>query len=366
MRQIGLVVNPIAGIGGRLGFKSSDGILARRASELGGTSSAPQRTVEALLEILKAKNDFTLLTYPSEMGQDEAIESGLNPTVIGQFVAGHSTAEDTKKAAREMIQQAELILFTGGDGTARDIMEVVQRRVSVLGIPAGVKMHSGVFAINPRLAGRLTVSFLAGETVTKPVEVLDYDDQGNLKLYGYMCVPYEQAFIQGSKSYFPMNEDDEAGIVAGIIEELSDDDAYIVGPGSTAKAFIKGLGLPYTLLGVDVVKNKQILIQDANERQLLDVVNRFNSRILIGVIGGQGFLFGRGNQQISHNVIRKVGKENLIIVATERKITSLRGRPLLVDTGDQELDQSLVGYVKVNTGYRLSAVCKVAQSGAQP
>src|SRR5208337_506411 len=366
MRKIGLIVNPIAGLGGRLGFKGSDGILARRASELGETSLAPQRTVEALREIIYGTTDVALLTYPSEMGQDEAIKCGINPVVMGTITVGQTTAEDTKRAVREMIQEGvELIVFSGGDGTARDIMDVADEKIPVLGIPAGVKMHSGVFAINPRLAGRLVVSFLSSQISTQLEEVLDYDNEGNLKLYGYMSVPYEEALIQESKSLVPAYENDETWIASGIIEEISDDCAYIIGPGTTAKAFMKALGLTYTLLGVDVVKSGKLIISDANETQLLDIVNRFNSKILVGVVGGQGFLFGRGNQQISPNVIRRVGKENLIVVATEGKIASLKGRPLLVDSGDQQLDQSLVGYIKVNTGYRLSAICKVAQSRTQ-
>lgn len=362
MRKIGLIVNPIAGIGGRLGFKGSDGVLAQRASELGGISYAPQRTIDALKELFNSMNDIALLTYPAEMGQDEAIKSGFNPSVMGRIVSGRTTAEDTKKAISELVKEGvELILFSGGDGTARDILEVVGDRIPVLGIPAGVKMHSGVFTINPRLAGKQAANFLRDQTSTKLMEVLDYDNDSNLKLYGYMRVPYEQSSIQGSKGYVPTDGDEEKGIATWIIEELTADCAYIIGSGNTAKAFMKSLGLPYTLLGVDVVKNGKLLVRDANEMQLLDIVSRFNSRIIIGIIGGQGFLFGRGNQQISPTVIRKVGKENLIIVATEAKIASLRNRPLLVDTGDKPLDESLGGYIKVKTGYRLSAVCKVAQ-----
>jgi predicted polyphosphate/ATP-dependent NAD kinase len=363
MRKIGLIVNPIAGIGGRLGFKGSDGVLAKKACELGGTSSAPGRTVEALHEILEAMNGVALLTYPSKMGQEEAVKCGIDPIVLGKIEEGNTTADDTKRAVREMIKEGvDLIVFSGGDGTARDVMEIVEERVPVLGIPAGVKMHSGVFAINPRLAGKLIINFLSGQSSTRPEEVLDYDDEGNLKLYGYMRVPYEEALIQESKSYIAGYENEAKWIAAGIIEEISVDHAYIIGPGTTAKALMIGLGVPYTLLGVDVVKGRKLLIGDANEGQLLNVVNRFNSKIVVGVVGGQGFLFGRGNQQISPSVIRKVGKENLIVLATEEKIASLKGKPLLVDTGDQQLDQSLIGYIRVNTGYRSSTICRVSQS----
>jgi len=258
--------------------------------------------------------------------------------------------------------QVDLLLFCGGDGTARDLMETLDERVPVLGIPAWVKMHSGVFAINPELAGRLVVSFLKGQTLTKEIEVVDYDSEENLKLFGYMRVPFDESAIQGTKGYVPAGEGDEEAIAAGVIEELSDDYAYIIGPGRTAKSIMRSLGLPYTLLGVDVVKSKRLLIRDANEKQLLDVVNQYSSKIVVGVIGGQGFLLGRGNQQISPNVVRKIGKQNVIVVATEEKILSLKNRPLLVDTGDQQLDKNLTGYIKVITGYRQTAVCRVDRS----
>ena len=355
-------MNPIAGIGGRVGLKGSDGELSRRAKEFGGVSLAPHRTIETLQEIAYANTDFTIVTYPSEMGESEAVQCGFHPTTLGH-IGEETTAEDTKRAVRELINHgSELILFAGGDGTAVDIMGIVGDRFPVLGIPAGVKMHSGVFAINPKLAGQLCVNFLKGQTSTQKMEVLDYDMEGNLKLLGYMLMPYDRDFVQGSKSYVLSEEGDEQAIAEEISESILDEYAYIIGPGLTAKAVLQKLGLQYTLLGVDVIRNKRLLIQDANERQLLDVAARFPTKILVGIVGGQGFLLGRGNQQISPDLVRKLGKDSLIVVATERKILSLRGRSLLVDTGDRELDQTLIGYIRVITGYRRSAVCRVGRS----
>ena len=194
------------------------------------------------------------------------------------------------------------------------------------------------------------------------MEVIDYDTKGNLKLFGYVLVPYDQDIIQVAKGYVPAEEGDEQAIAAEIIESISEGYAYIIGLGMTAKSVMGNLGLPYTLLGVDVIRNGRVLIKDANEEQLLGVVEQFPSKILLGIVGGQGFLLGRGNQQISPSLIRKVGRNNLIVVATEQKILSLCGRPLLVDTGDVELDQDLTGYVKITTGYRRSAVHRVSQS----
>jgi predicted polyphosphate/ATP-dependent NAD kinase len=359
MKKIGLVVNPIAGIGGRVGLKGSDDDLSRLAKESGGVSPAPRRTVEALQEVSYSNMQFIMLTYPSVMGETEAVECGYHPTVLGR-IGDETTKEDTKRAVRELIKHgAEVILFAGGDGTALDIMEIVGDRFPVVGIPAGVKMHSGVFAINPKLAGRLCVNFLRGQTLMKKMEVLDYDRGGNLKLLGYMLVPYDQDIIQGAKSYVPSEERDEQAFAEGIIEAMLEGYAYIIGPGMTAKLVLKSLGLRYTLLGVDVIRNRRLLVRDANEKQLLDVVARFPSKLLIGIVGGQGFLLGRGNQQISPDVVRKIGKANMIVVATEQKILSLHGRPLLVDTGDRELDRTLIGYVKILIGSRRSAVYKV-------
>lgn len=363
MNRIGLIVNPIAGVGGRVGLKGSDGELARIAIEIGGVSPAPQRAIDSLREIRNAKFEFTLLTYPSTMGEDEAYESGCSPIVLGCKKLGQTTANDTKKAVGDMVAQGvDLIMFAGGDGTARNIMEILGERIPVLGIPAGVKMHSGVFAINSTLAGRLCVAFLNGQTLSKLMEVVDYDIDGKVQLFGYLQVPYDSSVIQGTKSFISAGEGDEEAIAAGILEELSDDYAYIIGPGMTAKSIMKCLDLPYTQLGVDVIKSKHLLVKDANEKQLLDVAGRFPSKILIGIVGGQGFLLGRGNQQISANVMRKTGKDNLIVVATEEKILSLRSRPLLVDTGDKDLDESLLGYVKVITGYRRAIACRIARS----
>jgi predicted polyphosphate/ATP-dependent NAD kinase len=363
MMKIGLIVNPIAGIGGRVGLKGSDGEFAKKAAELGGRSPAPQRAVEALQEIANAKIEIAMLTYPSEMGEEEAIESGIKPVVRGTIVSGQTTANDTRRAVEDLIKDgAELLLFSGGDGTARNIMELLDEKIPIIGIPAGVKMHSGVFAINPRLAGKLATSFIKEETSSRRVEVVDYDKHGNLKLFGYMLVPFQPGIIQETKSYIPPSEGDDEAIAAGIIEELVNDCAYIIGPGMTTKSILQSLGLPYTLLGIDVIRNKQLLIKDANEQQLLDVVSKYDSKVLIGVIGGQGFLLGRGNQQISPDVMKKIGKENLIALATEEKLLSLKNRPLLIDTGDLELDHSFVGYMRVVTGYRRAIVWRVAQS----
>lgn len=267
----------------------SDGELSRKAILRGEVSQAPLRAIEALQEI-SCTDPVALLTYPFSMGQSEAVECGFRPIVLGHILA-ETTAEDTQSAVRDFIEHgADLIRFAGGDGTARDILRVVGDEFPVLGIPVGVKMHSGVFAINSRLAGRLCVSFLRGETGTKKVEVIDWDAQANLKLLGYMLVPYDRSIIQGAKSYIPAEEGDDQTIVTEILQSISDRYAYIIGPGVTTKSIMLSMGLPYTLLGVDILKEGHVLVQDANEKQLLSVVEQIPSKIVLGIVGIQGFL----------------------------------------------------------------------------
>ena len=368
-RRLGLIVNPIAGIGGRVGLKGSDGQETQaRALEMGAVKLAPGRAIEALRRILPLREEIELITYPGEMGEDEALESGFQPTVIGSISEGATTSEDTRRAAREMLEMGvELILFAGGDGTARDIYEAVDGEVPVLGIPAGVKIHSGVYAINPSSAGDVASMFLRGERVEiRESEVMDIDEEAfredrlSARLYGYLRVPYEEALVQSSKEGSVAQEEVSLeAIAADVIENMRDDTAYIIGPGSTTRPIAEGLGLGKTLLGVDVVQRGELLASDANEARLLELTEGRRAKIVVTVIGGQGFVFGRGNQQISPRVIRRVGVENIEIVATPGKLAALRGRPLLVDTGDPDLDEELSGYRKVVTGYRRRTVYRV-------
>lgn len=368
-KKLGLIVNPIAGMGGRVGLKGSDGQeILKKAIELGAISISPSRAIEALTRIVGIRDDIDLITYPYEMGEDEAKECGFKPIVIGSITKGKTTYTDTKNAAREMLKlQVDLILFSGGDGTARDIYEVVNGKVPVLGIPAGVKIHSGVFAINPRSAGDLAVMYLQGKpTVIRESEIMDINEQAfregrvSAKLYGYLKVPYEKTLVQNSKVNSGFSEELSLEAIArDVIENMRDNQIYIIGPGTTTKAIAKKLGLNKTLLGVDVIYQGKLLALDVNEARLLQLIKSKKAKIIVTVIGGQGFIFGRGNQQISPEVIRIIGRENIIIVATLNKLNSLKGGPLLVDTGDQEIDDMLSCYFKVITGYGKSVIYKV-------
>ena len=367
MKRIGLIVNPYAGIGGRVGLKGSDGAeIRQKALELGAVPMSPQRTVEVLK--LLAGLDFMLYTYPGKMGEEEALEAGLEPIVIGEL-GGESTAEDTKIAAELMLgKDLDLIVFAGGDGTARDIYSVVGDKVAVLGIPTGVKIHSGVYAVDPRSAGELLHRFIDdGNVEYKLEEVMDIDEEAfrnntlQVQLYGYMKTLYVEELIQGGKeSSVLTDESSKIGIANEITDEMEPDILYVLGPGTTVEPIAEILGLKKSLLGVDLVKNRELVASDLNEEQLLDAIKGEDTRLIVTVIGGQGFVFGRGNQQISPKVIRAIGKNNLIIVASPDKLAALRGHPLRMDTGDSELDESLKGYYKVRTGYGRRTLYKVA------
>jgi predicted polyphosphate/ATP-dependent NAD kinase len=371
-KRVGLIVNPVAGMGGRVGLKGSDGEdILRRAKELGATPTAPGRAVAALRGLEPFLGQLDLITYPAEMGEIEAKEAGLMPHVIGAIESGYTTAEDTCRAAREMAAlNVDFLLFAGGDGTARDIYRVIGTSLPVVGIPAGVKIHSGVYAINPARAASLALMYLRGEVRTlREVEVMDIDEdvfrQGHVsaRLYGYLKVPHARRFTQGAKAASSRGEHESMAMEAiaeQIAETMESDCIYIIGPGTTTRAIMDRLGLENTLLGIDAIEKGKLIALDLNEDQLLDLIEGRRAKIIVTPIGGQGYIFGRGNQQLSPKLIKKVGAENIMVVATLNKLASLERRPLLVDTGDYEVDAVLRGYMRVITGYREEMVYKVA------
>jgi len=370
-KKLGLIVNPIAGMGGRVGLKGSDGEeILKRARELGAEPESPKRTVDALKSLIRCKENIEFISYPYEMGEDEFKECGLTPMVIGSIKRGETTSEDTKNAAQELLRrEVDLLLFAGGDGTARDIYNVIGDKIPALGIPSGVKIHSAVFATSPRNAGELAVFYLGNESSTIPLleaEVMDIDEQSfrenrlSTRLYGYLKIPYKRRMIQCAKAGGCAGEQESIDAIAyDVINNMEDECLYIIGTGTTTRAIMEKLGLRNTLLGVDVVYNKKLVGSDLNESQLLKMIKGKKAKIVVGVIGRQGYLFGRGNQQISAEVIKKVGKENIIVIATMEKILTLRGNPLLVDTGDAEIDGMLTGYLKVTSGLGERMVLKV-------
>jgi len=372
--MLGLIVNPVAGIGGRVGLKGSDGAeVQKRALELGAVPQSLNRAIQAL-ERIKPIDDLEIITYPGEMGEDAARACGFEPTVIGSITPGETTPEDTRSAAREMRRlNVDLLLFAGGDGTARDIYNAVGDGIPALGIPAGVKIHSAVFATNPITAGDLAVLVLQGRVSSlREAEVMDIDEDAfrrgvvSAKLYGYLKVPFQRRLIQGLKT--PSSPGEAASMRAiayDVVAKMEDDCLYVIGPGTTTRAITSRLGLDKTLIGVDAVLGGEMVAADVNESQLLKLVEGRRAKIIVAPIGGQGCIFGRGNQQISPRVIKKVladddcPKGRIVVVSTPGKIHALGGRPLWVDTGDRELDEMLSGYIRVITGYREQIVYKV-------
>ena len=371
-KKVGLIVNPIAGMGGRVGLKGSDGEeTLRRARRLGAEPTAPGRVVQALAGLKPLADQIELITFPAEMGELEARQAGFVPRVIGHIQPDRTTAEDTRRAGRKMAAMAvDLLLFAGGDGTARDVYEAVGLNIPVIGIPAGVKIHSGVYATNPTRAALLAALYLRGQVkALGELEVMDIDEEafreGRVcaRLYGYLKVPLDRRFTQGAKAASAKGEHETLAmqsIAEQIVETMAADCLYIIGSGTTPRAIMVRLNLNNTLLGVDAVKDGNLVATDLNESRLLEIIDNRKTKIIVTPIGGQGYLFGRGNQQLSPAVLKCVGVDNIMIVATHNKLNSLSRRPLLVDTGDTEVDKMLSGYVKVVTGYREEMVYRIA------
>jgi predicted polyphosphate/ATP-dependent NAD kinase len=369
-KKLGLIVNPIAGIGGRVGLKGSDGAeIQRKALALGAVPRALDRTVQALRRV-GAVSDLQIITYPGEMGEDAARASGFEPDVIGLIKPGRTTPQDTQRAARHLLEQGvSLLLFAGGDGTARDVYAAIGGRLPVLGIPAGVKIHSAVYATNPTSAGDLASLVMQGKATTfREAEVMDVDEDAvrrgvvSARLYGYLRIPFERRLLPGLKTPSgPGEQAAMAAIAADVVGEMAHGWLYIIGPGTTTRAITARLGLDKTLIGVDAVAGRKLVAADVNESQLLALLEGGRrAKIIVTPIGGQGYIFGRGNQQISPQVIEKVGRENIIVVGTAVKVHALGGKPLRVDTGDPAVDGMLSGYLRVVTGYREQIVYKVS------
>ena len=68
---------------------------------------------------------------------------------------------------------------------------------------------------------------------------------------------------------------------------------------------------------------------------------------------------------MSANVLRDLDPHSqLIIVATRTKLNSLDGRPLLIDSGDIELDLRLAGLYEIVTGYEDRLLYRVGSASA--
>jgi predicted polyphosphate/ATP-dependent NAD kinase len=363
MFRLGLLVNPCAGLGGAVGLKGSDGAeTVAEARARGAVGRAEERALRCL-KGLGAPERIEVMAWGGAMGADAARRAGFSPQVVGAPDAAATTADDTRQAAATLAELApDLLLFVGGDGTARDLVTgLAGRRQAVLGVPAGVKMHSGVFAVNPEAAARIIDAMMAGELVTlEDAEVRDIDEEAfrrgevRTRHYGELRVPAAPRWVQatkiGGRESEPLVLEE---IAAGVAQIMAQDpgDSWVIGPGSTTAAVMAHLGLPNTLLGVDLVRDGALIASDLTATELLEQVAGRRTRLLVTAIGGQGHVFGRGNQQLTPQLIRQVGAEGMLIVATRTKLAALEGRPLRLDTGDPRLDQELSGFVPVLTGF---------------
>ena len=369
--KLGLIINPIAGIGGKTGLKGSDGkVTIKNAFGLGAMKESASRAEEALLPLKFLTEKFKLITCSGEMGQESCNRVGIAVHRTINVNLKNTTREDTINAVSKMIKEkVALILFCGGDGTACDVYSAIKNKTPILGIPAGVKMHSSVFGTSPNAVGSILNRIImnhSNQFPTSQAEIMDLDEdmrrcnQIRTKLIGYAVIPSDYYLVQNPKSYVQLNDEDSImGIAKYLEKQLINEATYIIGPGRTTHNFLETLRISGSLLGVDVLKGGKLIGKDVNSIQL-ELLSRENPVYIIsGIIGGQGFLFGRGNQQITSKIIRRVGKKNIIVVASAKKLYSLPCQRILIDTGDKKLDRELIGYIKVQTDLNLKHVIKV-------
>jgi len=366
MKRIGLIANPIAGMGGSVGLKGTDGDIVKQAIEMGATPITPKR-VQNFLTNIKNRDRILFIVAPGKMGKNYVKDKDFEFKVVGN-IGENTTAEDTKRIAKLMVKESiDLLVFCGGDGTARDIFDAIELKIPVVAIPSGVKMFSSVFALNPKAAARIVDKIIEETTDTEEKEVLDIDEDAyrdnrlDSKLYGYLVVPKIQNLIQNAKDSSKVGrtiDENKYEIAQQIIETMEKDTLYLLGPGTTVKSITDILKLYKSLLGVDATYNKSLIGKDLNESGIIELLNRYQKvKIIVSPIGGQGFIFGRGNKQFTPKILRRVGKNNIIIIGTEDKVKSLKC--LRIDTGDDETDKILEGLTKVVIGYKEELIMEI-------
>ena len=377
--RVGVIVNPDAGLGGKLGFKGSDG-RAEEARAAGAQDRAGPRMEQCLnkfTELLasslnRAKITPEIVTWSGRMGGTWLGENDF--TSIGNSPES-TTAGDTAKLIKELLENnVDIIVYAGGDGTTRDIVNALDgNETPIVGVPGGVKMHSGCFATTPNAAAEVLLSFLQGDLLSSITEVMDLDEEIYLKgewkvrMYGEAWTPASPRFMQGSKQQ--VERASEGDIIEGLanhISDLIDKDnqlMLILGSGGTINRIGGHLDLELTLLGIDIYYGGKTFT-DLNEQQLLEKIkpHQGNKLLLLSPMGGQGFLIGRGNLQLSPNVLRAIGHDSILGVATPSKLIGLSF--LRIDTGDPELDLTFQEkkFIKLLQGYRTTRVIRVLDS----
>ncbi len=373
---IGFVINPISGMGGTVGLKGTDGEhILHQARELGALPQVQPRASEFLNKLKSFNNDSVIIAAPGIMGEDACKSSNIQHEVIPLSVFPHklilyqTSHEDTKKAVQYFQKKkVALIIFLGGDGTARDIYEAIGQSIPCLGIPAGVKIHSPVFSVNPSTGAELTVEFLNGTATLLKSEVVDINEEAfrenriETKLYGYLLSPHLPLLVQGMKQATPltdMEHDNQKAIAKSIIEQMNTETYYILGPGTTVQMIATILNLPKSLLGFDIIKNKKLVASDVNEAQILQIIDNDPTELILSPIGRQGFVFGRGNLQITSKVLNKIKKEQINILCSLSKLSSLPDGCIRTDIRDQEMDKKLRGFYRVLVDFNTYRMIKM-------
>jgi predicted polyphosphate/ATP-dependent NAD kinase len=364
--RLAIIVNPDAGLGGKLGFKGSDG-RAAEARAAGAEDRAGPRMklcLERLTELARTPIEF--ISWDGRMGGDwipgEYTSSGKTPEITD----ANSTAEFINT------HNPDLFLYAGGDGTTRDIVEALgEREVPIIGVPGGVKMHSGCFATTPKSAAEVVWSYICGDLMIARTEVMDLDEEvyqkgeWKVRMYGEAFTPASPRWMQGAKEQVQRESEGEtleamALHIGNLVEE--DPDLMIVwGSGGTLRQMCKELGFESTLLGIDI-QHKGNMQYDLNEQGLLESIgsHKGSKLLLLSPMGGQGFLIGRGNLQLSPSVLREIGIDNILGIATPAKLLGLS--EVRIDTGDENLDEEIRSkkYLKMLQGYRTTRIIRVS------
>ncbi|OIU87495.1 ATP-NAD kinase family protein [Microbacterium sp. AR7-10] len=379
--MIGLVVNPVAGVGGPAGLAGSDGAEVQRLAVSRGAHSRAQARATIALRVLAARHPaLVIATTCGAMGADAVRAAGLEAWVVydpASAVQSTTTASDTSAAVAALAEAgATLILVAGGDGTLRDAaagLAGTAPQPAVLGIPSGVKMYSPVFAVSPRAAGSLAADWVDGGLPLTDREVLDIDEAAmrrarvDPQLFGMLRVPFRVGRTQARKAATPASEAAAVAYAArGAVSRMRPGVRYLLGPGGTTAEIARQLGIEKSPLGVDVLLDGRQLLRSASEEQLLDEIGRGPAQAVVTVIGGQGFLLGRGNQQLSAAVISALGDDPLMVVAPEQKLIDLSGRALIVETGDPAVDERLSGHIRIITGTATTSLYPVAAPDLVP
>ena len=364
--RLAVVVNPDAGLGGKLGFKGSDGRAAEARAAGAQDRAGPRMRIclEKLAEL--AREPIEILAWDGRMGGD---------WIPGEYTSTGKTPETTDATSTSEFIKAhspDLFLYAGGDGTTRDIVEALgERETPLVGVPGGVKMHSGCFATTPKAAAEVVWSFFTGDLMVARTEVMDLDEEvyrkgeWKVRMYGEAFTPASPRWMQGAKEQVQRESEEEtleamSSHVANLVEE-NPDLMLVWGSGGTLRQMCKQNGHESTLLGIDI-QHAGKMYNDLNENGLLEIINQHQGEIklLLSPMGGQGFLIGRGNLQLSPDVLRAIGTDNILGIATPAKLLGLN--ELRIDTGDEDLDAEIRDkkYLKVLQGYRTTRVIRVA------